>query len=125
MADITTDIIRPGEFKTATWVGSSRDDVRQFPAAAQDSLGYQLYLVQVGRMPTDWKSMHAIGSGVCEIRSHAAGEHRLIYVVRFEEAVYVLHAFEKRSRKTPRHDIEVAKRRLAQVVERRRPRAGR
>ena len=102
------------------WLGDSRERIREFPDAAKHEAGYQLERVQAGKEPTDWKPMHTIGRGVSEIRSHAAGEHRLIYVARFEEAVYVLHAFEKRSRKTPQHDIEIAKRRYAQVIERRR-----
>jgi phage-related protein len=75
--------------------------------------------VQVALLPEDWKPMREIGVGVCEIRVHTAVEHRLVYVARFEEAVYVLHAFEKRSRKTSSRDIEIARRRLAEVLQRR------
>ncbi len=64
--------------------------------------------------------MLAIGQGVCEIRIHTAVEHRLIYIARFAEGVYVLHAFEKRGRKTREHDVALARARLAEVVRRRR-----
>ena len=60
--------------------------------------------------------MRTVGAGVCEIRVHTGTEHRLIYVAQYEEAIYALHAFEKRSRKTPLRDIEVARRRLAQIL---------
>jgi phage-related protein len=75
---------------------------------------------QQGLQPTDWKPMASVGSGVEEIRVHTGQEHRVFYVARFEEGVYVLHAFEKRSRKTPDREIEVARTRLRDVLAARR-----
>lgn len=102
------------------WLGSSRVDVRAFPDEARKQAGHQLFLVQQGEEPTDWKPMATVGLGVKEIRIHTEREHRVIYVAKFAEAVYVLHAFEKRSRKTCRADIELARQRLVALVGRRR-----
>jgi phage-related protein len=102
--------------KPVSWVGSSLDAVRQFPAEARRTAGYELRRVQQGLMPSDWKPMRTVGPGVMEIRLHTGLEHRVFYVARFEEAVYVLHAFEKRTRKTTQADIELAKRRLSAVL---------
>jgi phage-related protein len=66
-------------------------------------------------MPTDWKPMPSVGQGVNEIRIHTRVEHRVIYVAKFEEAVYVLHAFEKRSRQTRDTDLTLARERLKQA----------
>jgi len=105
--------------KRVHWMGSSLVDIRDFPADARAALGQELRRVQMGITPRDFKPMTSIGSGVFEIRVHSGIEHRLIYVAKYEEAVYVLHAFEKRSRKTERRDIEVARRRLAEVLRQR------
>ena len=69
----------------------------------------ELQRVQFGEEPTDWRPMTDIGAGVCEIRIHGAVDHRVLYVARFPEAVYVLHAFEKKSRTTPRPNLTVAR----------------
>jgi phage-related protein len=82
--------------------------------------GFELRRVQQGLQPTDWKSMASVGTGVEEIRVHTGEEHRVFYIARFEEGVYVLHAFEKRSRKTPDREIEVARTRLRDVIAMRR-----
>ena len=69
-------------------------------------------MVQVGRNPDDWKPMSTVGSGACEIRVRdEAGAFRVIYVAKFEDAVYVLHAFQKKTRKTSRADLELARER--------------
>ena len=87
-----------------------------FPDAARSEAGHELFLVQCGQVPRDFKPMSGIGGGVYEIRVHEAGEHRVFYIAKFPEAVYVLHAFEKRTRKTTRRDIEIGRRRFAEVV---------
>jgi phage-related protein len=77
--------------------------------------------VQQGLDPMDWKALPGVGPGVREIRVHTALEHRVLYIAKFAEAVYVLHAFEKRGRKTARPDMEVAGQRYrALLIERRR-----
>lgn len=64
--------------------------------------------------------MPSIGAGVNELRVHAKGEHRIMYVAKFDEAIYVLHAFEKKTQRTPQHDIALARARLRGLVEERR-----
>ncbi|HWW92876.1 MAG TPA: type II toxin-antitoxin system RelE/ParE family toxin [Vicinamibacteria bacterium] len=106
--------------KAILWIGSSLDALRAFPEEARRVAGFELRRVQQGLQPTDWKPMASVGSGVEEIRVHTGQEHRVFYVARFEEGVYVLHAFEKRSRKTPDREIEVARTRLRDVLAARR-----
>ena len=73
-------------------------------------------MVQVGRQPADWKPMPAVGAGACEIRvREESGAYRVIYVARFEDALYVLHAFQKKSQKTARTDLDLAKQRYREV----------
>ena len=104
--------------KPLSWLGSSLEDLRGFPADARRQAGYELGRVQQGLMPTDWKPMATVGPGVIEIRVHTLIEHRVFYIAKFEEAVYVLHAFEKRSRQTPQRDIALAKKRLNDLIRR-------
>jgi phage-related protein len=102
--------------KPLTWVGSALDDLCRFPEEARRLAGYQLRRVQAGLMPDDWKPMSTIGAGAYELRIHADTEHRVFYVAKFEEAVYVLHAFKKRTRQTRQADIEIASTRLREVI---------
>jgi phage-related protein len=102
--------------KTIQWIGSSRHDLQAFPPDARRLTGFQLRLVQQGVEPSDWKPMPSIGLGVREIRIHTAVEHRVCYVAKFAEAIYVLHAFEKRTRKTLQHDVELARQRYQALV---------
>lgn len=95
--------------------GSSLDDLRNFPEEARKAAGFELFAIQCGLEPTDWKPMPSIGRGVKEIRIHILGEWRVIYVAKFEDAVHVLHSFQKKSRKTKQHDIEIALRRYKQI----------
>ena len=101
--------------KALMWLGSARDDLRTFPDDARGIAGFQLWRVQRGLEPNDWKPMPSVGPGVQEIRIHTDLEHRVLYATKFAEAVYVLHAFEKRSRRTSKHDLDLAKRRLRQA----------
>lgn len=75
-------------------------------------------------MPNDWKPISSVGGGVVEIRLHGRVEHRVLYVAKFEEAVYVLHAFQKKSRRTPKSDLDLARSRLQEVEIHRRRRKG-
>jgi phage-related protein len=106
--------------KPIVWTGSSLDDLRAFPEDARRIAGFELRRVQQGLQPTDWKPMVSVGAGVEEIRVHSGQEHRVFYIARFDEGVYVLHAFEKRSRKTPAREIDVARTRLGDVLAARR-----
>jgi phage-related protein len=96
-------------------LGSSRDALRAFPPDARARAGFELYRVQQGLEPRNWKPMTSIGSGVEEIRIRIGREFRVLYVARFSDAVYILHAFEKKSAKTAARDIETAKQRLADL----------
>jgi phage-related protein len=110
--------------KPLAWLGTSLEHVRAFPEDARREAGYQLGRVQQGLLPVDWKPMTTVGPGVMEIRVHTRLEHRLFYVAKFDEAVYVLHAFEKRTRQTAAPDIALARKRLADLVRRRAPKRG-
>lgn len=101
--------------KQLKFVGSSLDDLRNFPDEARRAAGFALHTVQSGLEPRDWKPMRTVGSGVKEIRVHFLGEWRVIYIADFHETVYVLHAFQKKTRKTRQQDIELARRRYMQI----------
>ena len=101
--------------KPLAWVGSSYDDLQRFPPAARRAAGYQLRRVQSGVLPDDWKAMSTVGAGVYEIRVRTGAEHRVFYVAKYQDAIYVLHAFEKRTQKTRDLDIQLAQKRLADV----------
>lgn len=103
--------------KPLRFVGSSLDDLRNFPLEARRMAGFELYAIQRGQEPSDWKPMKAVGPGVREIRIRVLGEWRVLYVAKFADAVYVLHAFQKKTQKTSRKDIEVAQRRYKQLGE--------
>lgn len=98
------------------WVGTAQEDLRIFPEEARRRAGYELHQVQIGLPPSDWKPLSTVGSGVREIRVHVEGAFRLIYVAKLEEAIYVLHAFEKKTRRTRKQDIDLARSRLAAVL---------
>jgi len=78
--------------------------------------GFQLHRVQLGLEPNDWKPFRSVGPGVREIRVHTDREHRVVYVATFAEAVYVLHAFAKKTAKTARRDIRVARARFEALL---------
>jgi len=89
--------------------------VREFPALAKREAGYQLDRVQHGLDPMDWKPMKSVGQGVREIRIQHEGQYRVIYVASFEEKVYVLHAFQKKTPKTSKQDLDAARRAFKEV----------
>ena len=106
--------------KRIVWLGASLEDLRSWPAEAQRDAGYQRYKIQSGLDPSDWKPMPSVAGGVQEIRIHNDNEYRVIYLAKLAEAVYVLHAFEKKTRKTLQTAIEVARRRLQLLLSQRR-----
>ena len=96
-------------FKPVEFLGTALQDLRAFPRSARRAAGYQIDRVQRGLDPDDWKPMPAVGVGVREIRIRdEAGAFRVIYVAKLEQAVYVLHCFQKKAKKTARHDLELA-----------------
>jgi phage-related protein len=103
--------------KPICWIDSSLEDLSDFPDSARRKAGFQLRLIQDGEEPSDFKSMSIVGTGVEEIRIRADDTYRIFYVARFEEAVYVLHAFQKKTQKTSRLDIETGQRRYQQMLE--------
>ena len=106
--------------KEVRFVGSSLDDLRHFPAGARREAGFELSNVQAGLQPSDWKPMSTVGAGAVEIRiKDAAGIYRVIYVARFEGSIYVLHAFEKKTQKTRKADIALARARYKALAEER------
>lgn len=106
--------------KPVRFQGSAREDLAAFPESARREAGYELFMVQVGRNPTDFKPLPSVGPGVYELRVRdETGAFRVIYVARFEEAVYVLHAFQKKTRKTRQADIELAAVRYKTIGEQR------
>jgi len=106
--------------KGIEFLGAALKTVREFPAQAKRETGHQLDRVQHGLDPTDWKPMKSIGQGVREIRIQDEGQYRVIYMATFEDKIYVLHAFQKKSQKTSKQDLEAAKRALKEISERRR-----
>jgi phage-related protein len=104
------------------WCGSALDDLRAFPELARQRAGRQLRKLQQGEQPDDWKPMSTVGPGVIEIRIRTGAAHRVFVVTKFEDAIYVLHAFEKKSQRTPQREIELAKRRYQDVLQGRRTR---
>jgi phage-related protein len=100
-------------------VANARAVVRAFSPNARRDAGYQLYRVQAGHQPSDWKPMMSVGAGVREIRIHADGEYRVLYLATRPEAIYVLHAFAKKRRRTPKLDIDLARARLKELLQRR------
>lgn len=103
--------------KPVRFMGDSLKAIRDFPEEARQDAGYQLDKVQRGEQPDDFKSMPSIGKGVEEIRIwDDAGTYRVVYTARLGEAVYVLHAFQKKTQATSRRDIETARERYAQLT---------
>jgi phage-related protein len=103
--------------KPIDWRGSSLEDLRAFPDAPRHSAGQELRRLQRGEMPTDWRPFSEIGPGGREIRIDCAdGWFRVMYVAKFEEAIYVLHSFQKASRRTSQRDVDVARARYRAVI---------
>lgn len=101
------------EPKPVRFLGDSREELSAFPPIARGRAGVDLFAVQLGREPSDWKPVPAVGSGVKEIRIRdLSGAYRVIYLATLADRVLVPHAFQKKTRKTPQRDIELAAKRL-------------
>ncbi len=106
-----------GDEKEIRWVGSAYDDLLAFPRGARKEAGFQLGKVQAGLEPIDWKPFDEVGSGTREIRiAEASGAYRVMYVAKFEEAIYVLHCFQKKTQMTSKQDKAIAAARSRAVV---------
>lgn len=98
--------------------GSSLADLCAFPDSARREAGYQLFQVQAGCDPDDWKPMTTVGTGVCEIRvRERAGAFRVIYVAKFADSVYVLHCFQKKTQRTSAADLSIAAKRYQELIQ--------
>ena len=103
--------------KSLEFLGTALKDLRSFSPAARREAGFQLDLVQDGLEPTDWKPFGSVGPGVREIRiSDRDSAFRVMYVAMIADAVYVLHCFEKKSRKTELTDVRLAKARFDGLI---------
>jgi phage-related protein len=103
--------------KELLWCGDSKKALCAFPTGVRRDAGYALEGLQLGRPLSDSKPIPTIGSGVEEIRIWAeSGTYRVIYIAKLSEAVYVLHAFQKKTQQTNQRDVELARRRLRQLL---------
>ena len=103
--------------KPITFLGSALKALRAFPDAARQDAGFQLDLVQRGQQPDDFKPMPAVGAGVEELRVWCEqGSFRVVYLARLADAVYVLHAFQKKTQTTAKADIDIAARRYRELM---------
>ena len=102
--------------KSVIFCGTSRNDLRAFPSGARRIAGFQIDQVQEGHDPDDWKPMSSIASGVREIRIRdEAGAFRVIYIAKLAEAVYVLHCFQKKTEKTAKAALDLARKRYREL----------
>ena len=105
--------------KKLTWLADSRSNVKSFPAGVQDDIGYALYAAQLGEMSTKANPLHGLGGSVMEIAANdESGTYRAVYTVSIGDAIYVIHAFQKKSKSgiaTPRAEIELVRQRLKQL----------
>lgn len=103
------------------WVSSSKRDYREFPAEVQDGFGFELFLVQTGQHPPSAKALKGLGPGTLELIENFDGDtYRAVYTMQFREAIYVLHAFKKKSKrgsKTPQTDVDLIRLRLKTAMD--------
>lgn len=105
------------ELKAIRWLGDSLNELRTWPKSATEDAGQELLSVQRGRDPSDWKPLPSIGVGVREIRvAQSESQYRVIYIAKFPEAIFVLHAFEKKTRRMPIRDMEIAKKQYKSLL---------
>lgn len=98
------------------WEGDSREVLQAFPEGVRQNLGFQLWQLQQGARPTDYRPLPSIGTGVFELRDQdERAWYRVVYLSRINDVIHVLHCFEKKSREMPRRDFERAKQRLKAV----------
>ncbi|MCZ6842711.1 MAG: type II toxin-antitoxin system RelE/ParE family toxin [SAR324 cluster bacterium] len=104
------------EPKPVEWVGSSKTDLKAFPAKVHDRVGFALFQAQIGLKHPNARPLTGMGSGVTEVVSRFERDtYRAVYTVRFTEAIYVLHAFQKKSKKkiaTPKSELDLVRQRL-------------
>jgi phage-related protein len=95
--------------KPIKWMGDSLKDLKALPSDVVSAIGFQLHVIQHGLEPDNWSPMPTVGSGATEIRfKDKDGWYRVIYVAKFESAIYVLHSFQKKTNATSQQDIDLA-----------------
>jgi len=105
--------------KEIRWIGSSYQNILDFPPEARKEAGHQLGKVQAGLEPDDWKPFGEAGAGIKEIRIwEKAGTYRVMYVAKFEEAIYVLHCFQKKTQATAKKDKDIVTARYRAIKQR-------
>ena len=103
--------------KDIDWRGSSYEDLLAFPDAAKKTAGFELHRLQNGELPTNYKWVNRWGAGIIEIRlEEKTDAFRVVCIVKFEEAVYVLHSFQKKSQKTSKEDKGIIEARYKGVI---------
>ena len=105
--------------KGIVFLGPTKQTIRGFPDEVRQDAGHALWLLENGENPPDWGPLSGIGPGVCEIRVDDGDAYRIVYVAKFAEAIYVLHAFQKKSKKgiaTPKLELDTAKKRYSQLL---------
>lgn len=104
--------------KPVIFIGRSREEITNFPDDLRKEAGFNLFLIQNGEDPSDWKALKGVGRGVREIRLwDDSGTYRVIYVANLEDAVYVLCAFKKTSEKTEKAHTDLIKERFKRIDE--------
>lgn len=115
------DRLKPPVLRPVVWMGNSKKSLREFPDGAQKLLGDELQLIQFGGMPKDAKPFKGVGSGVLEIAlRYASDAYRVVLAVQIGKRIYILHAFQKKSKKgieTPKRDVDLIKKRYAEAQE--------
>jgi phage-related protein len=106
--------------KKIIWLGATHEVVKEYPPNVRLSIGYNLDKIQRGFDPVDWKVMTGIEHGVKEIRIHEGNEYRVLYVAKFQEAIYMLHSFIKKTQQTAKKEIDIGKKRYLEMLEIRR-----
>lgn len=101
--------------KPIVWLGNSLTCLRSFEIKARRQIGYNLDKLQHNQEPYDWKPILEVGCGVREIRVHAGKEYRVIYVTKVADAIYVLHAFIKKTQQISKRDIDIIRQRYAEI----------
>ena len=104
--------------KTIEWLGNSKQTVISFDKKTKPLIGYALMRLQARVEPVDWKPMQSIGKGVREIRIHTRNEYRVIYIAKIKHMIHRLHVFEKKTQKTSKLDINLAKSRYQTLQKR-------
>ena len=106
--------------KNIIWLGKTLQLVKKYEINLRREIGYNIDRVQRGLDPVDWKPIVGAGHGVREIRIHEENEYRILYVAKFEDIIYILHSFIKKTQQTAKRDIDIAKKHYSEILEMRR-----